>query len=575
MIRFNVIGTGFLDMQEGALSFTTENQWFRFCDVSLGRSVEFSIPANDTNRRLLGYGADPAWYGDMLRRSLDCQMVYDGGVVDGTLNVTGYAGDSFRCVFLLENAGWLNDLQGRKLADCVTSFDKGVLWSQLNTPVHADEADFSQGVQIVQYDNGVAVEPANWQLMPSVNVFAYIDDILTNMGVPHSLTIPKELWLVSASLKGGTSEVVTMASTGTDSATVSTTSYLTVVHEDLEWARANVFGLLVGGGSQQAAMFKAEKNLNVTLPASFPWGVSVIKWDSRLMSCEIIGNGDEGNGLAGRTLEIKKGTTFFFATHVFYDMDASGTYFGWKDTAQPYSFTVTIERGDDLQYGEVWQLRNNAPDMTVFEFLKSVALATGTELSVTSSGIVMGAASDGTAFKSVDRVVSVEEVTRRVPAWGDSTKTASIVFDSEEYVTARIRADFDIDNDQLTESKETKVGFSEGEQGNVGVLIRDVDATATPPKLVAKKWTIAKAVTGETNLQRVDIPAPVGYDDIADNSTCLKVKMMAGEADFFALRPHLVWLWRGMAYLWTDAQWSDGVLSLTLQKVSKYPTTPS
>ena len=569
MIRFNIIGTGFVDMQEGALSFTTENQWFRFCDISLGRSVEFSIPANDTNRRLLGYGEDPAWYGDMLRRSLDCQMVYDGGVVDGTLNVTGYAGDSFRCVFLIENAGWLNDLQGRKLADCITSFDKGVQWSQLNTPVHADEADFSQGVQIVQYDNGVAVEPANWQLMPSVNVFAYIDDILTNMGVPHSLTIPKELWIVAASLKGGTSEVVTMASTGTDSATVSTTSYLTVVHEDLEWARANVFGILVGGGSQQAAMFKAEKNLNVTLPASFPWGVSVIKWDSRLKSCEIIGDGDEGNGLAGRTLEIKKGTTFFFATHTFYDVDASGTYFGWKDTAQPYSFTVTIERGDDLQYGEVWQLRTNAPDMTVFEFLKSVALATGTELSVTSSGIVMGAASYGTTFKAVERVVSVDEVTRRVPSWGDSIKTASVVFDSEDYVTARIRADYEIDNDQLTEIKETKIAFSEGEQGDVGVLIRDVDATATPLKLVAKKWTIAKAVTGETNLQRVDIPAPVGYDDIADNSTCLKVKMMSGEADFFALRPHLVWLWSGMAYLWTEAQWSDGVLSLTLQKVSQ------
>ena len=89
MIRFNIIGTGFVDMQEGALSFTTENQWFRFCEVSLGRSVEFSIPANDTNRRLLGYGEDPAEYGDMLRRSLDCQLVYDGGVVDGTLNVTG------------------------------------------------------------------------------------------------------------------------------------------------------------------------------------------------------------------------------------------------------------------------------------------------------------------------------------------------------------------------------------------------------------------------------------------------------------------------------------------------------
>lgn len=574
MIRFNIIGTGFVDMQEGALSFTTENQWFRFCDISLGRSVEFSIPANDTNRRLLGYGEDPAEYGDMLRRSLECQMVYDGGVVDGTLNVTGYAGDSFRCVFLLDNAAWINELQGRKLADCVTSFNKGVLWSQLVTPVHADEADFSEGVQIVQYDNGLAVEPANWQLMPSVNIFAYIDDLLTNLGVPHSLTIPKELWLVSASLKGGTSEVVTIASTGIDSASVTPTAYLTVVHEDLEWARATVFGLLVGGGSQQAAMFKAEKNLTMTLPASFPSGVSVVKWDSRLMSCEILGNGDEEN-LAGRTLEIKKGTTFFFATHTFYDVDANGSYFGWKDTAQPYSYTVTIERGDDLQYGEIWQLRTNAPDMTVFEFLRSVALATGMEMKVTSSGIDMGVVSYGSRFKAVERVVSVEEVTRRVPSWGDSTHTASIVFDSEDYVTARIRADFDVDNAQLTETKENKVAFSEGEQGDNGVLIRDVDATATPPKLVAKKWTIAQAVMGETYLQRLDTPAPVGYDDVADSSTCLKVKMMAGEAAFFSLTPSMVWVWRGMAYLWTDAQWSDGVLSLTLQKVSQYPTTPA
>lgn len=574
MIRFNIIGTGFVDMKEGALSFTTKNQWFRFCDISLGRSVEFSIPANDTNRRMLGYGEDPAEYGDMLRRSLECQMVYDGGVVDGTLNVTGYAGDSFRCVFLLDNAAWINDLQGRKLADCVTSFNKGVSWSQLVTPVHADEADFSEGVQIVQYDNGLAVEPANWQLMPSVNIFAYIDDLLTNLGVPHSLTIPKELWLVSASLKGGTSEVVTIAITGTDSASVTPTAYLTVVHEDLEWARANVFGLLVGGGSQQAAMFKAEKNITMTLPASFPSGVSVVKWDSRLMSCEIIGNGDEDN-LAGRTLEIKKGTTFFFATHPFYDVDANGSYFGWKDTAQPYSYTVTIERGDDLQYGEIWQLRTNAPDMTVFEFLRSVALATGMEMKVTSSGIDMGSASYGSRFKAVERVVSVEEVTRRVPSWGDSTRTASIVFDSEDYVTARIRADFDVDNAQLTETKENKVAFSEGEQGDNGVLIRDVDTTATPPKLVAKKWTIAQSVMGETYLQRFDTPAPVGYDDIADNSTCLKVKMMEGEAAFFSLTPSMVWVWRGMAYLWTDAQWSDGVLSLTLQKVSQYPTTPA
>ena len=48
MIRFNIIGTGFLDFtDEGGISFKTENQFFRFSDISLGRSVEFSVPATD------------------------------------------------------------------------------------------------------------------------------------------------------------------------------------------------------------------------------------------------------------------------------------------------------------------------------------------------------------------------------------------------------------------------------------------------------------------------------------------------------------------------------------------------
>lgn len=568
MIRINVIGTGFIDMEIGGLSFTTQNQWFRFADISLGRSVEFSIPDTPSNRSKLGYGDDPAQYGEMLRRSLESQMIYDGGSVIGTLNVTGYQGGLFRCAFFMENAPWINEIQGKKLSDCVTSFIKGVSWTQLSPPVHADEADPQEGVQILQYDNGVAVEPSNWQLLPSVNVFSYINDILTNMGVPHALSIPKELWMVAASLKGGTSDAVMLASTATDAATVTQTQgYISVVHEDLEWASANVFGSLVGGGSQQAAMFKAERDIKISFPQGMPPFTWVIRWNSRLKSCETIAGGSNGI-LSGMTVDIPKGTVFFFADNQIFNL----TYYGWKDTAQPFSFAVTVERNDDLQYGEVWQLRCNHPDMTVFEFLRSVALATGLELTVTADGVSMGAASYGKDFRMMDEVISIDEVTRRVEAWGDNTSKAVVTFDSEEYVTEPIRATFAIDNEQIMDTKEEKSAFSEGAVGDNGVLIKDVDNSSGTAKLTAKKWTLAMAVTGETFLQRIDQPAPVGYDDIAQNSTCIKAKLMAGEAAFFTLRPGTTWLWRGIAYLWTDAQWSEGVLTLTLQKVSQYPT---
>ena len=61
----------------------------------------------------------------------------------------------------------------------------------------------------------------------------------------------------------------------------------------------------------------------------------------------------------------------------------------------------------------------------------------------------------------------------------------------------------------------------------------------------------------------------IGYEDIGTDSTCIKIKMRRGEAEFFKLQPDDVWVWRGMAYVWTSADWSNGVLTMTMQKVSQ------
>ena len=69
------------------------------------------------------------------------------------------------------------------------------------------------------------------------------------------------------------------------------------------------------------------------------------------------------------------------------------------------------------------------------------------------------------------------------------------------------------------------------------------------------------------------MPDFVGYADIANESTCIRIKMRKPEVTFFDLKVTDVWLWRGMAYVWTDAQWSNGVLTMTLQKVSQQDFT--
>lgn len=570
MVRFNIIGHGFLDIADpSGIGFKRENQYFRFAEITLGRSTEFSVPMTQHNRSIMQFGEDVNEQGEMLRRVFPAQMVYDGGVKNGTIAVTAYETEAFKCVFTIGNAEWITALQNKKLADCGLDWVKGVLWAQANPPVDANAADPTEGAQLIKYENGVTVSPALWNLVPSVNVKQYLIDLLALLGIPFNSTLPANYWMVSGSMKGGNTDAVTIASNAANNMTITQSQgYLTVEDITIEYATANVFGALVGGGSFAAKGFKPAQDVNITMPPAMPvcW---LIKWDSRLSRCEEIARHDVNtDGLSGQTFELKKGSVYFFATK---PLVGGSPMYGWSDTLHPYSFSVTVERSADLSFGEVWYLRNNHPDMTVFEFLKSVAVATGLELQVDGeTGVTLAAGSYGqsTDFNALEKVLSVDTVARRVDAWGSGTRKAVAEFDSEDYVSERIQSEYDIDNEQNKDTKTIKSKFSEGSVGTNGILIRDVDNTSSPPKFVAKRWTLAWAGSSAW-LQRVDVADPVGYFDISDNSTMMTVKVAATLSEFETMKPSTTWLWRGAAFVWTDANWSDGVMTMTLQRVSR------
>lgn len=583
MIRFNIIGTGFLDFTDkGGISFKTENPFFRFSDISLGRSVEFSVPATDRNRLMLGFGEDPAESGTMLRANHQCQMVYDGGEMMGTLSVTAYEGNSFKCVFYMDVAPWIATMQSLKLSDCPTSFNKGgIVWGD-TPPIDANLADPAFVVQILRYENGYNVQPSGWQLCPSVNIKEFLENIFLNLDIPFSSTLSDKYWMVAGSMSGGGEDSVTFSATGTLSVGITQTQgYFSVVDIDIEYARAVFFGALVGGGSVPTKGFKAEQDVNVTFSQSVQKPLFLVKWNSKLKLCEVLG-GSAASPIAGiepldgRTISVKKGDILFFAENAMVSVDSGGTLYGWKDIAYPMNETTTVSRSEELAYGETWYIRNNMPDMTLFEFLKSVALAAGLELKIDVDGVSLSQGEYGTEIISLDNVVSVDRVERIVDAWGKDTKRAFVDFDSEDYVTDKIIVGYDIDN-QTRQGESSHISqFSEGNVGTNVILIQDIEVTNNVAKFKAKKWTIAYVDDASAYLQRIPLPDAVGYDDIAINSTCMVARMETGEASLFALIPQTVFIWRGSAFVWTDANWSGGIMTLTLQRVSKarYVTPP-
>lgn len=576
MTRFNIIGTGFLEIDEGSgLGFKAENQFFRFAEISLGRSVEFTVPATDSNRKMLGFGEDPSEWGEMLRTNHACQMVYDGGQKMGTIAVTAFEGEKFKCVFTVGNAEWIDALQSRKLADCAMTWNKGVLWATNSTVVPADAADPSAYMQILQYDHPTYMQP--WMMLPSVNVYEYIADILGVLGIPFYSALDKGYWMVAGSMSGGGLDAITMTQTAYDNYSITQVQdYLEVVDIDIEWATASLFGALVGGGTFAGKGFRAKQDLKITFPSTLTPQMSMVLWNKKLSQYKDLAAyfaampHDVIVELRGATVEVKKGQTFFFSDKVAMSYT---TYYGIQQTdIVATTIQANIVRDSALNFGEVWHIQYNHPDMTVFEFLKSVAVATGLELQVDGvDGVKIGFGSYGAKddFRSLDRVISVDSVKRHVGSWGSGTRKASIAFDSDDWVTERIRSEYGIDNEQLKDDKNVVAKFSEGNVGTAGVYIEDFVLDSYPYKPKVKKWTLVYSDGNNAYLQRVGTPDPVGYLDIADNSTAVVVKVAAPEADFFSLTPSTTWLWRGMAYVWTDANWSDGVMTLTLQKVSQ------
>lgn len=581
MIYFNIISRfrggvsslGMLDMPDPhGIGFKRENSLFRFCDVSMDRSVEFTVPSTEHNRQILSLGEDPAMDGQRLRRSYECQMVHDGGVVDGLINITGWTPDGFTCVFYPGSSHDIEALIGKKLEECEVDIPT-VMWSSSTTPTDADQAGQLRS-GIIKYDNGLSHMPAHWQLAPSVNLAVFVYSLLSGLDINNvQSNIPNDIWMIAGKLKGEETGTATFTQTDVRDVTFSAGALsrppVTVVESVLNYKEM----YLGFWHPVEAMLYRAERKIKLTF-GTVSDGIYLVKRVASKQYQTLAGLNDLGYGdphgpagrsgpLSGATIELEAGTVFFFADKMWDEGEI-----GYYQNAHPLTLTATVAIEGTIEDGDFWDMNVNMPDITVFEFLKSAARAAGMDLIVRSTpGIqILIDNFNITAGDAFRNVIGYESVTRRVDCWGEDTKEARVAYKSEDYVENTVAASYTLDTEQVDGVEDYDIEFNDGSESSNGVLVKNLEVDGDDVTFHDGAYTLAQAVTGKAYLQRMTPPSFDACDDIADNATCVRLKVLMDVGEFLSMPMSQTRSFRGVRYVWTDGEWSEGIATLTLQK---------
>lgn len=229
----------------------------------------------------------------------------------------------------------------------------------------------------------------------------------------------------------------------------------------------------------------------------------------------------------------------------------------------------------------------NLPDMTLIDLLKTEAILRARALYYKEGVLSYDEVNlQSWNVERLEDIVAVGSIRRTFQEYAQHNR---VEFDSEEWVEHPITFDYRIDNKNLEQDREIytiplnegeEITMSDGDGNDYDLLLtHDVEGVGgtsaeTPWEPVGTKHTIGycgwvNAITLErTYMQPVRVPRMVWLDNLRVNSTMLEAQVLMPLYEFQALDEKKLLNLQGSLYVWTDAQWDDGVAQLTLSKVT-------
>lgn len=575
MTSFNV-GGRVLDLPANfKLQFVKKNPLFAFDELEVERTTTFAVPKTPNNLLALGFANDFHRRGEMMRRKVEAQMQSGTVTRDGYLYVGSFNGSEFECIFVTGDLLFLQRL--RDLGDISQFIDDTIFERNTSSIWNAERSSEIRWGRVRYMTDG--------DIKLSANLNDIVDMVIANSGAAVDIsTLGVDLSqyrIISGENKGIAETQITIDRTflsypviGSqdpvlmNNISVNIGGIFSVVDErykPLIQLRNNI------GYAGYVRCLRAEQDLLLSFPNetsdtvflgtpnesggwNFLGGYSFTKSGGTLVVT--------GSPLAGRSVDIPLGQTFciVYLYDYVYEQSSGGVLTdGWQIDPTPISVSCVVSGRSEQSNGANIRLKDNLPEMTVVELLKVLATLSGRLLSVEGGQVVFKDSVEGDTLLDGLQVIKWLELTR---AFSDYAQRNTIDFASDEQLAQadRVAMVYTLDNENIELAKSLlTIPMSEGSRvwdyAQFVLFVRgDFDG-----------YTLSAG--GVTYLEQVTLPKNESLQSVLGKSTSLVMECRFGMYDFDRLTAKKMIYFDGARWVWTEAQWSNGIARFSLSQI--------
>jgi len=575
MMRFRLNNIGdFLDvLEDTSVQIVSKNQIYGIDEVELQRTTELRIPATPHNEELLRLANDYHGRRDMLRGAIPSQMILGIVTYDGVLYINSYdfEKECYNGVFVY---GQMTGLQAIKRLGKLSDWD----WSDVDDYIDSNSPTLAAPYAKANAIRWGRVLYAATEINGSISLTKLLDLINTKTTVriiyPSGLDGVRIIKGKMQSIDTTTfdNSVLNEDAGSQPSETPPTNPYNKIDFDSDYFTRVlnSNFGLITvfGGVTSQRywtiAGLKARFAMSVQLPEEFGEGWFMMR-NGYGGSAAFYGgywfeDGDpavnpiiiHGEPLRNKIVQLNDGDEFYFVNVNDYVNGAERQ--GWMFSPNTYPHNFNLRIMSDSRY----YLRDNMPDVTLMDLIKTVAAITGTAISLNKlQTVVRFTPLDGEwEYKTLDRIIARKTLEC---AFKDYAQSNVIKFADDADNEKPIRAAYNIQNTNLQAEKDLYViPFAAGVEREAG--------SSLAVGMDGEKDVIADTIDNVNYLQRMTVKKNSVIEAICERANKLQVTCRMSALEYYGIKPQTLFKTLGLRWTWTDLQWQKETATMTLQE---------